>query len=179
MIKNKRVKSALEWILTIGFAFLFSLTVRTYVAEARLIPTGSMIPTIKIGEKVLVDHLFYKLNGIHREDVVVFKPTDRLKAEGYTDDFIKRVIGMSGDVIKVVNGTVYVNDKPLDEPYLSEKPLQDYGPYKVPENYFFVMGDNRNKSYDSRYWGPVPMKNLEGRAVIRIWPLDRIGSLEK
>jgi len=161
-------------IKTLVIAFILSLGIRTYVAEAKVIPTESMVPTIKVGERVLVDKIYFKLDELKHEDIVVFRPTTELLKKGYKDDFIKRVIGLPGDNIIIRSGVVYVNNNPINEPYINEKPNQDYGPIKVPADSLFVMGDNRNYSSDSREWGFVPMENVKGRAIIKFWPLNRI-----
>jgi signal peptidase I len=176
LFSKEGIKSTIQ---TLIIAFILSIGIRTYVAEAKIIPTGSMIPTIKIGERVLVDKVYYKIDDIERKDIIVFKPTPTLLKEKYTDDFIKRVIGKPGDTIQIEGGKVYINDEPLREDYIKEEPNEDFGPFTVPPNSVFVMGDNRNNSYDSRKWGVVPMSYIKGRAILRFWPIDRIGLLER
>jgi signal peptidase I len=111
--------------------------------------------------------------------VVVFNPTQVLREQNFKDAFIKRVIGVPGDQVLVKNGQVYVNSKPIQEKYISQPPDYDFGPVVVPENSYLVLGDNRNNSYDSHYWGYVPRQNLVGKAFVRFWPLDRMGPLDK
>lgn len=109
--------------------------------------------------------------------MVVFSPTEALKQENYQEAFIKRVIGIPGDVVEVKNNAVYVNGQKLNEKYILNPPEYDYPPTKVPPGQYLVLGDNRNNSYDSHYWGFVPLKNLIGRAAVRFWPPDRLGTL--
>jgi signal peptidase I len=166
-------------IQTLIIAFILSIGIRTYVAEAKVIPTGSMIPTIKIGERVLVDKIYYKIDDIDRKDIIVFEPTPTLIKQKFHDDFIKRVIGIPNDTIQVKSGKVYVNGEASKEDYIKEEPNEDFGPFTVPPNSYFVMGDNRNDSYDSRKWGVVPKSYIKGRAIFRFWPINRLGLLER
>lgn len=179
IFQNEAVKSILGFLQTLLIAFILSIGIRAYIAEAKMIPSGSMIPTIQIGERVLVDKIYYRFSKIKRGDIIVFEPTQRLIDEGYKDDFIKRVIGLPNEIIRIEAGVVYVNDKPLKEPYIADKAEDDFGPFKVPADSYLMMGDNRNNSYDSRRWGPVPEENIKGRAFLRFWPLNRIALMDK
>jgi signal peptidase I len=107
---------------------------------------------------------------------VVFNPTDELKKQ-YKDAFIKRIIGLPGETVEVKNGSVLINGQPLPEKYIAERPEYNWGPGTVPEGQYLVLGDNRNNSYDSHYWGFVPRENIIGRATVRFWPPDRVGGL--
>lgn len=165
----------LELIEIVLIAFALSWVLRTYVVEARLIPSGSMLPTIQLQDRVIVDKFFFKMfDHIRRGDIVVFHPPASAHA---TEDFIKRVIGLPGDKVEIRNHITYVNGQPLYEPYLKEKPKSDFGPVIVPQDSLFVMGDNRNNSDDSREWGFLPIKNVTGRTLFRYWPLERFGAL--
>ncbi|MDT3700621.1 MAG: signal peptidase I [Thermincola sp.] len=170
------VKDVLQVVV---FALILTFILRSYIVEARGIPTGSMIPTLQIGDKLLVDKIYYKFSELQRGDIVVFAPPPAAQVGGNTTDFIKRVIGLQGDKIQVIDGVVYINDKPLTEPYINQKPNYEYGPVTVPEGALFVMGDNRNNSFDSHTWGFMPMENLKGRAFFMYWPPNRIGSVDK
>lgn len=163
-----------EWVITIVIAVVLSLVVRTYIAEARWIPSESMLPTLKVGDHLVIDKAYYRLNGIDRGDIVVFQAPPTAQGE---DDLIKRVIGLPGEKIAIKEGIVYINDQPLDESYIFEKPNTDFKAINIPENKVFVMGDNRNNSYDSRYWGTLPMENIIGKAIILYYPFENIGVL--
>ncbi|MDJ0724983.1 MAG: signal peptidase I [Prochloraceae cyanobacterium] len=169
----------LEWIKTLGLAFVLAIGIRTFVAEARYIPTGSMIPTLEINDRLLVEKVTFRFREPKRGDIVVFSATEELQRRGYEDDFIKRIIGLSGEKIEVKNGQVYVNDRPLAEKYILSPPEYRYGPVIVPDDEYLVLGDNRNNSSDSHDWGFVPRSNLIGRAAVRFYPFDRIGWLSK
>ncbi|NES81637.1 MAG: signal peptidase I [Moorea sp. SIO2B7] len=169
----------LEALKTLGTAAVLAFGIRTFVAEARYIPSASMQPTLEINDRLIIEKVSYHFKEPQRGDVVVFAPTEKLVEQNFKDAFIKRVIGLPGDKVQVMGGRVYVNDQPLREKYIEEEPQYDYGPVKVPEGQYLVLGDNRNNSYDSHYWGFVPRENLIGRAVVRFWPFNRMGSLDE
>ncbi len=164
-----------ETVETLGLSVLLALGIRTFVAEARYIPSGSMLPTLEINDRLIIDKVSYDFGDPQRGDIVVFRPPDAL---GQNEAFIKRLIGLPGDVIEVKNGQLYVNDEPQSEPYIAAKPDYQYGPVTVPDDSYLVLGDNRNKSFDSHYWGFLPADHLIGRAVFRFWPPDRLGNLD-
>ncbi len=168
----------LEGLKTIGLSVVLALGIRTFVAEARYIPSGSMLPTLEINDRLIIDKLSYRFQSPHRGDIVVFSPTDKLKEQNFKDAFIKRVIGLPGDKVEVKAGRVYINSKPIQEKYIEDKPDYQYGPITVPPNQYLVLGDNRNNSYDSHYWGFVPHDRIIGRAIVRFWPLNRLGELD-
>ena len=168
-----------EIVKTLFTAFILAIGIRTLVAEARYIPSSSMEPTLEINDRLIIEKISYRFKTPQRGDVVVFSPTDTLKEQNFKDAFIKRVIGLPGETIEVRGGKVYVNGQPIREKYIDEAPEYTYGPETVPEDQYLVLGDNRNNSYDSHYWGFVPRKNLIGRAIVRFWPFDRLGSLDE
>ena len=168
----------IEALKTIGMSAILALGIRTFVAEARYIPSGSMLPTLEINDRLIVDKLGYHFKDPKRGDIVVFKPTAKLEEQNFKDAFIKRVIGLPGDKVEVKAGVVYVNARPLEEQYIEEEPDYEYGPVTVPDNEYLVLGDNRNNSYDSHYWGFVPREHIIGQAVIRFWPFDRMGGID-
>ena len=135
-----------------------------------------MQPTLDINDRLIIDKVSHHFRDISRGDIIVFNPTEHLQ-EQFSDAFIKRVIGLPGDLVEVRDQVVWVNDVPLIENYLYAPPDYVYGPVSVPEDHFFVLGDNRNNSYDSHYWGFVPRDLVVGRAVARFWPLDRLGPI--
>lgn len=168
-----------DGIKTIGLSIILALGIRTFVAEARWIPSGSMEPTLQIDDRLIVDKVGYHFHSPQRGDIVVFSPTDTLKEQKFKDAFIKRVIGLPGDRVEVKGGKVYVNNVALREKYIRDQPQYQWGPVTVPNNSYLVLGDNRNNSYDSHYWGFVPRDRIIGRAIVRFWPPNRIGELDQ
>jgi signal peptidase I len=170
-----------ENIRILLIALLLALFIRTFIAEPRFIPSASMVPTLNLGDRLVVEKIAYRLHPPERSDIVVFQVPLALQEEsGYSADqaFIKRVIGLPGDRIALRAGKVYRNGQLLTEPYIVEQPkAEDISEITVPPQQLFVMGDNRNNSNDSRYWGFLPMKNLIGHAVWRFFPLDKWGGL--
>ena len=185
--KKKREKSVFrEYFELIAETAVFVFFVMTFVVQAFQIPTGSMEPTLLIGDFLLVNKLVYASKAssieekilprktIRRQDIVVFKYPNDL-----TKDFVKRVIGLAGEKIEIKNKQVFVNDKPLDEKYKVHNDSQiiskndyyhyddtirdNFGPVNVPAGHIFVMGDNRDNSADSRYWGFLPLTYVKGR----------------
>lgn len=187
MIKPNREKSITrEYIEAILIAIVLAVVIRTYVFQAFKIPSGSMLPTLQIGDHLLVNKFIYgtKLpftekrvlawEDIERGDIVVFKfPKDP------TVDYIKRVIGTPGDTIQVKNKKVIINGKIIEDIHAhfsipsiqpaSVGPRDNFGPVSVPKGKIFVMGDNRDNSYDSRFWGFVDKKAVLGKALIIYW----------
>jgi signal peptidase I len=168
----------LEGLKTIGLSAILAVGIRHFMAEARYIPSDSMVPTLVKNDRLIIDKVSYNFNQPQRGDIVVFNPTDALKEQQFTDAFIKRVIGVPGDRVTVRSGKVLINDQPIEEGYISEAPKYEFEPVTVPPNSYFVLGDNRNNSYDSHYWGFVPKDRIIGRAVVRFWPFDRLGSIK-
>ncbi len=169
-----------ENIRILLMALLLALVIRTYVAEPRFIPSASMVPTLNLGDRLVIEKITYRLHPPQRSDIVVFLVPPALQAEGYNADqaFIKRTIGLPGDRIALKAGHVYLNGQPLVEPYVVEQPrTEEMAEVTVPADQLFVMGDNRNNSNDSRYWGFLPMENLVGHAVWRFFPLPAWGAL--
>ena len=169
----------IEGLQTIGLSIVLALGIRHFVAEARYIPSGSMEPTLQINDRLVVEKVSYYFNSPERGDIVVFWPPDELFPNtGRRDAFIKRVIGLPGEVIEIKSGKVIVNGDSLDETYIKAPPEYQWGPETVPQSSYLVLGDNRNSSYDSHSWGFVPHQNIIGRAVVRFWPPDRLGGLD-
>ena len=165
-------------ILVIAFGLVFGV-VRPFIVEAFVIPSASMEPTLHgcpgcTDDRVLANKFIYDFTKPNRGDIIVFKSVTNPK-----EDLIKRVIGLPGDTIQVKNDVLFLNGKRQKESYISKDPgfQPPYGPEKVPKGHYFMMGDNRGNSYDSRYFGPLPAKNIEGEAFMRFWPLNRIGWL--
>lgn len=168
-----------EGLQTLGLSVILALGIRTFVAEARYIPSGSMEPTLQVNDRLVVEKISYHFNPPMRGDIVVFWPPEGLFPQNRRRDaFIKRVIGLPGDTVEIQNGVVLINGKPLEEDYIKAEPEYSFGPETVPAGEYFVLGDNRNHSYDSHSWGYVPRENIIGRAVVRFWPPSRVGDLE-
>ncbi len=163
-------------ILVIAVAIAFGI--RTFVAEARYIPSGSMLPTLKINDRLMVEKISFLLRAPERGDIVVFNPTDSLIQQNFRDAFIKRVIGTPGDTVEVKDGKVIVNGQPLVEDYILEPPTLNSPPVNITHDEYMVMGDNRNSSYDSRFWGFVPRDRIIGKAAFRFWPLNCLGEIK-
>lgn len=166
-------------ILAVAFALVW-LVVRPYIAEAFWIPSESMVPTLEVDDRVLVNKLAYRFGDPERGDVAVFESVEPpVSPEDKPSDLIKRIVALPGDTVEVQSGTLLVNGAPQDESRLNpELPdTSSYGPTTVPEGHVFFIGDNRANSQDSRVFGPVPMENVEGEAVVRFWPVSRVGGL--
>ena len=174
---NKDESPWLEGLKTIGLSAILAIGIRQFVAEARYIPSGSMLPTLQINDRLIIDKVSYHFGNPQRGDIVVFNPTKALEQQNFHDAFIKRVIGLPGEKVEVKGGQVYINDQPLRENYLQEAPTYQLEPVVVPPDQYLVLGDNRNNSYDSHYWGFVPKDKIIGRAIVRFWPLNRVGEI--
>ncbi|MBU6428323.1 MAG: signal peptidase I [Cyanobacteria bacterium REEB65] len=162
-----------ETIETFAVAIGLALVVRSTVAEARYIPSGSMLPTLDIGDRLIIEKITYHLEKPQRDDIVVFNPPPNVPgAQG--EAFIKRVIGLPGETVSVHDGTVFVDGKGLVEPYELERPDYEMAPLHLGPDQVFVMGDNRNDSEDSHIWGPLPIQNIIGKAWVRFWPPNRL-----
>ena len=193
-----------EYVEAFGIALVLALIIRTFFIQAYKIPSGSMEPTLLIGDHILVNKLIYglrlpdslfgitipgipwghyvfPLESIHRGDVVVFVfPPDPTK------DFIKRVIGLSGDTVQVKDGKVWLNGSEMPDPHAHFEvspqerspisPRDNFGPVTVPQGKLLMMGDNRDRSYDGRFWGFVDANQVEGRAILIYWSWDSDGS---
>lgn len=188
--RTKKKSSLRENIEAILVAIVLALFIRTFIIQAFKIPSGSMKQTLQIGDHILVNKFIYgiklpflmttivPIKNPKRDDIVVFKfPEDPDK------DFIKRVIGIAGDVVEYRDKQVYINHKRLNHDYgihtdsniisRGVQPRDNFGPVVVPENSLFVMGDNRDHSYDSRFWGFVGLKAVRGKALIIYWSWDK------
>jgi signal peptidase I len=155
-------------------AIVLFLIIKTFFLESRYVPTPSMVPTIQIQDRFLLNKTAYWFKTPERYQIVIFKPPAQAGAK---DDFVKRIIGLPGETIKVHKGVVYINGKPLEEPYITpdRAPIMEFSSYIIPDDHVFMMGDNRNNSQDSRFWGPLPIENIKGEAWWRFWPVNRMG----
>jgi signal peptidase I len=172
--------SVVEWGLLVVSALLIAFLIKTFLFQAFYIPSDSMLPTLRRDDRVLVNKLSYKLHPVHRGDIVVF--TAPPGVDPHVKDLVKRVIGLPGETISARTGHVYIDGHVLPEPYLPKGTYTDFfglGPYKVPPDEYFVMGDNRGNSHDSRLFPShaIRKKDIVGRVFIRIWPLSRVDLL--
>ncbi|CAN5696134.1 signal peptidase I [soil metagenome] len=169
-----------KWVIDnaklVVIALIISAFVRIFIAEPRYIPSPSMVPTLAVGDRLLVEKVSYRLHSPQRGDIVVFEPPPQLQEYGYlaSQAFIKRVIGLPGQTVRVSQGQVWIDGQPTVERYILESPDYEMPPVQVPAGSLFVMGDNRNDSNDSHVWGFLPTQNVIGRAAFRFWPLDKI-----
>ena len=201
-LNPKRIQksAAREWAESIVIAFVLAMFIRTFFIQAFKIPSGSMIPTLVIGDRLMVNKLRYgpkltvryggkilftmkRLPGFskpQRGDIIVF-----VYPEDPKRDFIKRLIAFGGESVEIREGDIYINGRRIDEPEVKKNYYYNRGNYgmegqivKVPEGYVYVLGDNSASSHDSRFWGFVPQENIIGRAEFIYWPFDRLRFLE-
>ena len=147
--------------------------------EARYIASGSMQPTLEVNDRILIDKFLDPAEAIQRGDIILFNPTQTLQTKGIKDALISRAIGLPGETIEVKQGGVWINGQALKENYLLEAPQYQFGPVKIPANSYFVLGDNRNNSYDSHFWGFVTRDLIIGRATRIYLPAERSQALPR
>ncbi len=161
-----------EIVLIVAAAFVLALLIQHFLVKPFGIPSESMEPTLLKGDRVLVNRLAYRFGEPQRGDIVVFRPP--LGRE----DYIKRIVAVGGDAVAVHDGRLYLNGEPQSEPYLKDQDLLGrYEQIVVPEGSYFMMGDNRNNSGDSRVFGPVEKGAILGKAFLLYWPFSRLGGL--
>jgi signal peptidase I len=204
--REKREKSTrnslVEFVVIVAVALGLAVGIQAFLIKPFRIPSPSMVPTLKVGQRVLVNRLGTHFGDPDRGDIIVFKPPAGADshqcgipsepADGHpcgkptdkrsSSNFIKRVIGLPGDTLYVKGNRAYINGKPLTEPYINKGTGCDElcnlpKSIKIPPGHFFMMGDNRGESDDSRDWGPVPKKWIIGQAFFTYWPPSRIGTL--
>ena len=170
-------RSLLIWVL-------LALMLRWIVVEPRWIPSGSMLPTLQLQDRILVEKLSPRFDRARHQalplnSIVVFRVPEPLVRAGYDPDaaLIKRVVGRPGDQLEVRDGQLRRNGEAVDEPWLNEAIDYVMAPVTVPDNELWVMGDNRNASLDSHLWGPLPEADVIGTAILRYWPLSRFGPI--
>ena len=177
---------------------MIAVGVKTFVAQAFYIPSGSMLPQLEIGDRIVVSKLSYRLHEPRRGDIVVFdSPNPRPKdtsglparvlrgiaqavgvAAPSTDEFVKRVVGLPGETVEAHGGKVFVDGKELVEPYLpASGQVTDFAQVRIPPDQLFVMGDNRDNSADSRVFGPIKQSTIVGRVIVRVWPVGNASFL--
>ena len=160
-------ENLLGWIKAIVSAIIIALILNNFVIVNATVPTGSMKNTINIGDRLFANRLAFLFTKPERGDIIVFDSTD-------TPDklFVKRVIGLPGETVRITNGTIYIDDIPLLNDYTEIIVIGDFGPYIVPEDHYFMLGDNRNNSNDSRFWTNtfVPLNYIKGKIFIKYYP---------
>jgi signal peptidase I len=193
--------SLVELVTIVAIALGLALLIQAFLVKPYRIPSQSMVPTLQVGQRVLVDRLRFHFRAPHRGDVVVFKPPAGAGTQScfkpgrpgqpcplgddqhqHTETFIKRVVGIPGDRLSVIGNRVYINGKRQNEPFIRAGTPCDSVcnmrvPVTIPRDHYFMMGDNRGESEDSRVWGPVPRKWIIGKAFFTYWPPRRIGTL--
>ncbi|MEN6349450.1 MAG: signal peptidase I [Syntrophomonas sp.] len=175
---NKEMKEFIKEILSIVItAFILAMVLRTFVIEGREIPSESMLPTLQIGDRVMVNKFIYYFKEPQRGDVIILDPPEVLNSDKY---FIKRVIGLPGEKVEMKEGKVFINDKPLSEPYIPEALNYTFGPVEVPDDSLLVLGDNRNNSFDSHLWNAwLTRDRVKGKAFVVYWPVKHWQLMER
>jgi len=164
-----------DWSETIVVALVMALIIRAFFLQVFWIPSSSMEPSLNINDRILVNKVIYHFVPPHRMDILVFR---QVAPEGTPKrDLIKRLIGLPGETLEVKQGIIYINGKPIEEKHAMNQDYADYGPVKIPADSYFMMGDNRPASADSRYWGVLPKKLVIGQAFLRLWPLSVFGMI--
>ncbi|MED4129530.1 signal peptidase I [Shouchella hunanensis] len=179
LAENKVKSEAWGWIKAIVIALLIAFVVRTFIVTSFEVRGESMVPTAHDGERFIVNRLAYQFSEPDRFDLIVFHATEQ-------DSYIKRVVGLPGDTIRFENDQLFINDEPIDEPFLDEVQGSLANPYTndyeyegiIPDNHVFVVGDNRPNSSDSRAFGPVHEDEIIGKVGLRFWPLSEFGFME-
>lgn len=167
---TKKKSPLMELLESLAIAVLLAVVIRMFILQPFFIPSGSMEPTLQIGDRIIVSKISYHFYEPERGDIVVFKyPLDPKR------DFVKRLVGKSGETVAIRNSKLYINGQQVPENYLpAGLKFNDFGPVKVPDGHYLMLGDNRNNSDDSRVWGPLPGDLVVGKAVLVYWPLNRI-----
>ena len=167
--KKSIFKEVRDYVFLILLAFALAFLMNRFVYANAEVPTGSMIPIVQPGDRLIVNRLAYLFDEPDRGDIVMFAyPDDE------SENYLKRIIGLPGEKVEIKDGLVYINDsnKPLDEPYINDPPNGDFGPYNVPDNSYFMLGDNRDESKDARYWDVkyVKKEKIVGKAWLKYYP---------
>jgi signal peptidase I len=185
---GRNTRWIVELLGVVVAAVVVAVLLRTFVVATYSIPSGSMEPTLQVGDRILVDKLSYHLHGVDRGNIIVFSTPPHEDCAGPpVSDLVKRVVGLPGETISLSGGRVLIDGRILPEPYLPAGVRTDTYPgpssaayslhhaYRIPAGDVYVMGDNRSRSCDSRYWGPVAESTIVGKVDMRIWPPSRLG----
>ncbi|KPQ36315.1 MAG: signal peptidase I [Phormidesmis priestleyi Ana] len=177
-------KSSRLWVevlQTMGLSIVLALGMRQFVAEARLVPTGSMEPTVQINDRLVIDKISYLFRSPQRGDIIVFQAPEKalvIAGSATSDAYLKRIVGLPGETVEITGGYVLINGKAIEERYIKAPPNYNWGPEVVPEEQYLVLGDNRNGSLDGHVWGFLPEETIIGKAAVRFWPPHRLGGLD-
>lgn len=164
--KKSMIRELLETVISAG---VIAFIIITFIGQVTVVRGASMESTLHNNERLIADKISYRFESPKRSEIIIFRPPLETKR-----NYIKRIIGIPGDKIEIIKGEIYLNDNKLEENYIEFKSYEDIPALVVPENSFFVLGDNRSNSSDSRYWGFVPRKNVVGKAWVVFWPLNKI-----
>ncbi len=168
----------IEWIAVIAVAALLAVGVRTFVLQTFFIPSGSMEPTLMIGDRILVFKLAYTFSSPQTGDVVVFKAPPDEHCGPPVSDLVKRIVGLPGQWISSRGNTIFINHRPLHQTWSHWNPLgTQIVPQRIAPDHYFMLGDNHNNSCDSRYWGTLPGSDIIGKVILKIWPLSQFGTI--
>ena len=187
-IKPKsKLKETIDFLLPIIIALILAMLLKTFIFANAVVPTGSMLNTIQEGDRIIASRIEYNFNDPERYDIIIFKAPDEVAKGNEKEYYVKRIIGLPGETITIVNGVVYIADEngkttqARDEFITACSPTGNFGPYVVPENSYFVMGDNRESSIDSRYWistNYVDRDLIIGKVKFRYYPFNTFGKLD-
>lgn len=171
--KASGVRNVVEWVVIAAGALLVALVIKTFLLQAFYIPSLSMAPTLQVNDRVLVNKLSYDLHDVHRGDLIVFESPPNEGSQ--TKDLIKRVVGLPGETVESRDGRMLINGEVLDEPYLQPDIVTGAVEKTViPPDHYWVMGDNRSNSRDSRFFGAISESTIIGRAFVRVWPVTAL-----
>lgn len=164
--KKSMIRELLETVISAG---VIAFIIITFIGQVTVVRGASMEPTLHNNERLIANKISYRFESPKRSEIIIFKPPLEIKR-----NYIKRIIGLPGDKIEIIKGEIYLNDNKLEDNYVKYKSYEDIPALVVPDDSFFVLGDNRSNSSDSRYWGFVPRKNVVGKAWVVFWPLNKI-----
>lgn len=170
-----------EALQTVGLSLALAFGIRQFVAEARVVPTGSMQPTVEINDRLFVEKISYRFQAPERGDIIVFQAPQKAldAAKSKTQDaYLKRIVALPGEAVAIREGQVFIDGRVLAEEYVKAPPAYVWGPSVVPEDHYLVLGDNRNSSSDGHVWGFLSEETIIGKAAVRFWPPGRIGGLD-
>lgn len=169
---QKHLREYSDSLITAGIA---SIVIITFIVRTYYIPSESMVPTLLVNDYILANKFVYHFASPSRGDIIIFHPPH---IDDPSVNFIKRCVAVENDLVEINNGVLYINGIAIDEPYIKEKIERDFGPYRVPKGHIFTMGDNRNNSDDSRFWGPLPLENVMGKAEVIFFPFRRMSTIK-